>query len=113
VLLISGTLFLYSFGYGGITSFTGLYAEASGTRPTGLYLTTLALVILVTRPFSGPLGDRIGYKRVFVPCLLFISAGLGLLAFGGTREWMIASAIVFGIGFGTAYPAYVGYVMKG
>jgi MFS family permease len=113
VLFISGTLFLYSFGYGGITSFTGLYAEANGTRPTGLYLTTLALVILVTRPFSGPLGDRIGYRKVFVPCLAFISAGLGLLAFGGTREWMIASAIVFGIGFGTAYPAYIGYVMKG
>jgi MFS family permease len=113
VLLISGTLFLYSFGYGGITSFTGLYAEANGVRPTGIYLTTLALVILVTRPFSGPLGDRIGYKTVFVPCLAFISAGLGLLAFGGTREWLIASAVVFGIGFGTAYPAYIGYVMKG
>jgi MFS family permease len=113
VLFISGTLFLYSFGYGGITSFTSLYAEANGVRPTGLYLTTLALVILVTRPISGPLGDRIGYKTVFVPCLAFISAGLGLLAFGGTREWLIASAVVFGIGFGTAYPAYVGYVMKG
>jgi MFS family permease len=113
VLFISGTLFLYSFGYGGITSFTALYAEANGVRPTGLYLTTLALVILVTRPFSGPLGDRIGYKTVFVPCLAFISAGLGLLAFGGTREWLIASAILFGIGFGTAYPSYVGYVMKG
>ncbi|CAN5411057.1 MFS transporter [soil metagenome] len=113
VLAISGTLFLYSFGYGGITSFTGLYADANGTRPTGLYLTTLALVILVTRPFSGPLGDRIGYKRVFTPCLVFISVGLALLAAGGTREWMIASAVVFGIGFGTAYPAYIGYVMKG
>lgn len=113
VLAISGTLFLYSFGYGGITSFTGLYADANGTTPTGLYLTTLALVILVIRPFSGPLGDRVGYRRVFVPCLAFISAGLALLAVGGTREWMIASAVVFGIGFGTAYPAYVGYVMKG
>jgi MFS family permease len=112
VLFVSGTLFLYSFGYGGITSFTGLYAESTGTRPTGLYLTTLALVILVTRPISGPLGDRIGYKPVFVPCLVFIAAGLGLLGFGGTREWLIASAVVFGIGFGTAYPAYVGYVMK-
>ena len=31
---------------------------------------------------------------------------------GGTRRWMIASAIVFGAGFGTAYPVYVGYVMR-
>jgi predicted MFS family arabinose efflux permease len=26
---------------------------------------------------------------------------------------MIASAIVFGLGFGTSYPVYVGYVMQG
>ena len=113
VLVISLTLFLYSFGYGGITSFTALYADANQVSPKGLYLTTLAIVILVTRPLSGRLGDRWGYKRVFVPCLVLIAAGLSLLSFGGTRGWMIASAIVFGTGFGTAYPSYVGYVMRG
>lgn len=113
VLFISGSLFLYSFGYGGITSFTALYADANGVSPKGIYLTTLALVILMTRPLSGRLGDRVGYKRVFVPCLIFIAAGIACLAIGGTRPWLIASAIVFGVGFGTAYPAYVGYVMRG
>lgn len=113
VLVVSGALFLYSFGYGGITSFTALYADANGVSPKGLYLTTLALVILVTRPLSGRLGDRFGYRRVFVPCLVFIAAGLAILTIAGTRSWLIASAIVFGIGFGTAYPAFVGYVMRG
>jgi MFS family permease len=113
VLLISGSLFLYSFGYGGITSFTALYADANGVTPKGIYLTALALVILVTRPFSGGLGDRIGYKRVFVPCLILITIGLACLAVGGTRQWLILSAVIFGAGFGTAYPAYVGYVMQG
>jgi MFS family permease len=113
VLIVSGSLFLYSFGYGGITSFTALYADANGVTPKSIYLTTLAIVILITRPLSGGLGDRIGYKRVFVPCLVLITAGLTLLASGGTKPWLIASAIVFGIGFGTAYPAYIGYVMRG
>src|SRR4051812_9504066 len=76
VLVLSFTLFLYSFGYGGITSFTALYAASSGVTPKGLYLTTLAVVILLTRPISGRLGDRLGYRRVFLPCLLLISAGL-------------------------------------
>ena len=62
---------------------------------------------------AGRLGDRFGYKRVFVPCLVLICLGLGLLAVGGTRGWLIASAVVFGVGFGTAYPVYVGYVMQG
>jgi MFS family permease len=113
VLIVSVSLFLYSFGYGGITSFAALYADANGTRPKGIYLTALAGIILVTRPFAGRLGDRLGYKRVFAPCLVLISLGLALLAFGGTRAWMIASAMVFGTGFGTAYPVYVGYVMQG
>ena len=112
VLIISVTLFLYSFGYGGITSFAAMYADASGTTPKGIYLTALALVVLCTRPVTGRLGDSWGYKRVFVPCLVMISCGLACLALGGTRFWMVTSAVVFGIGFGTAYPAYVGYVMQ-
>ena len=113
VLVTSMTLFLYSFGYGGITSFAAMYADASGTTPKGIYLTALAIVVLCTRPFTGGLGDRWGYKQVFIPCLVMISLGLGCLAMGGSRGWMITSAIIFGIGFGTAYPAYVGYVMHG
>jgi MFS family permease len=111
VLVLSVTLFLYSFGYGGITSFTALYADVNGVRPKSIYLTTLAIVILFTRPFAGRLGDRWGYRRVFVPCLVLLSLGLGLLAIGGTRAWMIASATVFGLGLSTAYPVYVSYVM--
>jgi MFS family permease len=112
VLLLSGTLFLYSYAYGGITSFAAMYADAHRVTPKGIYLTTLALVILVTRPLSGRLGDRLGHRRVFLPCLLLISLGLALLAAGGTRASMIVSAIIFGLGFGTAYPVYVGYVMR-
>jgi MFS family permease len=112
VLILAFTLFLYSFGYGGITSFTALYADANGVTPKGIYLTALAIVILVTRPLSGRMGDTFGYRRVFLPCLLLIAAGLSLLVFGGTRGWLLASAIVFGAGFGTAYPAFVGYVMR-
>jgi predicted MFS family arabinose efflux permease len=44
---------------------------------------------------------------------VLISGGLACLALGGTRAWMIASAVCFGTGFGTAYPVYVGYVMRG
>ena len=113
VLAVSLTLFLYSFGYGGITSFTALYADANGVTPKSIYLTTLAIVVLVTRPIAGRLGDRFGYRRVFLPCLVLISAGLACLALGGTRGWMIASAVIFGCGFGTAYPVFVAYVMRG
>src|SRR6185369_4148691 len=112
VLVLSLTLFLYSFGYGAITSFSAMYADALGISPKSIYLTSLAIVILLTRPLSGALADRIGYRRVFVPCLVLIAFGLTLLAAGATRASLVASAVVFGVGFGTAYPVFVAYVMR-
>ncbi len=112
ILALSLTLFLYSFGYGAITSFSALYADAIGVSPKSIYLTLLAVVILVTRPLSGPLADRIGYRRVLLPCLALIAAGLAVLATGSTLVSMAASAVVFGVGFGTAYPVFVAYVLR-
>ena len=112
ILILSFTLFLYSFGYGGITSFTALYADANGVTPKGIYLTTMAVVMLVTRPWAGRLGDRFGYRRIFIPCLVLIAAGLSCLAFGGSRFWLVLSAAIFGIGFGTSYPVFASYVMR-
>ena len=111
ILVLSLSLFLCTFGYGGVTSFTALYADAWHVSPKGIYLTVLALVILVTRPLSGRLGDRLGYRRIYVPCLALIAIGLFCLTRGGSLFWQLTSAVVFGAGFGTAYPVFVGYVM--
>jgi MFS family permease len=111
VLILSLTLFLYSFGYGGITSFVALYADANGVVPKSIFFTAFALTVLVTRPISGPLSDRIGHRRVFLPCLGLIVVGLALLALDGSRRGLIGAAIVFGTGLGSAYPAYVAHVM--
>jgi MFS family permease len=113
VLILSATLFLCSFGYGAITSFSAVYADALGISPKSLYLTTLAVVILLTRPMSGTVADRIGYRRVFLPCLVLIAGGLALLALQPTVALLVASATMFGVGFGTAYPVFVAYVMQG
>ncbi len=112
VLAISLTLFMYSFGYGAITSFSAMFADALGVSPKSLYLTLLAVVILLTRPLSGALADRIGYRRVFMPCLVLIALGLAMLASASSLAWFALSAIVFGLGFGTAYPVFVAYIMR-
>jgi MFS family permease len=112
VLLVSLTLFLYSFGYGSITSFIALYADANGVSPKGVYFTAFAVVTLATRPLTGRFADRIGPRKVLLPCLVLIVVGLGLLAVSGSRSWLLASATVFATGFGSAYPAYVAYVMR-
>jgi len=112
VLMLAPSLFLYSYGYGAITTFTAVYADATGIRPKSLYLTTLAIALLVTRPLVASTADRIGYYRVLVAALALMASALALLAARGTFSWFIASAIVFGVGFAGVYPALVGYVMR-
>jgi MFS family permease len=112
VLALSMTLFLYSFGYGAITSFAALYADANHVVPKEVFFTTFAVVVICTRPVLGPLGDRFGYRRVFLPCLVLIALGLALLASNGSKPGIIVSAAVFGTGFGAAYPAFAAYVMR-
>lgn len=112
VLLASFVLFLYSFGYGGITSFVALYAERNGITPKGIYFTVFAAIIVVTRPFSGRLADRIGHTRVLLPSLALVTVGLVLLVPAPSRASLVVSALVFGAGFGTAYPAYAAHVVK-
>jgi MFS family permease len=112
VLGLSGILFLYYFGYGGVTSFAALYADSIMVAPRSLYLATVAVVTLVSRPVAGRLGDRLGYKTVLVPCMVLITLGLAVLALADSRMTMMGSAVIFGLGFGTAYPVFVAYVMQ-
>ena len=109
VLVLSAPLFLYSYGYGAVTSFSSVYADRLGVHPRSIFLTTLAVVILLTRPFFGRLGDRIGFRPVFYPCLVLMALGLGLLSAAESRAGLIGAAVVFGFGFGTAYPVFAAF----
>jgi MFS family permease len=112
VVAISVTLFLYSFGYGGVTSFVALYADANHTTPRSLYFTTFAITTILVRLVTGPLADRVGHRRIFLPCLGLIVAGYALLAMGGTWWWLVISGVVFGSGFGAAWPVFMAYLLR-
>lgn len=112
ILAVATSLFLASFGHGGVTSFVALFAEANGVAPKGIYFTVFALVILVTRPLLGPLADRVGHRRVLLPCLLAVSVGLAMLALSAGRLSMVASAVVYGAGLGSLYPIFAAHALK-
>ena len=95
-----------------VTSFVAVYAERNGISPKGIFFTTFAIVVLVTRLVSGRIADRIGHRRFLLPCLALVPVALVLLALARTRVLLVAAAIVFGIGFGNMYPAFVAHVVK-
>lgn len=111
VMIGAVTLFLYSFSYGGVTSFVAVYADSVGVTPRALYFTIFAMAIVATRPFIGRYADRIGHARVIVPCLAMMVLGVAVLALASTRLTFALSAVLFGIGFGSAYPVFVAHLM--
>jgi MFS family permease len=111
VLVLAGTLFLYAFSYGGITSFVAVYAEQLGVTPRAMYFTVLALAILTTRPFIGRYADRVGHTRIIVPCLVLVVLGVAVLTIADSRPMFVVSALLFGVGFGSVYPLFVAHLM--
>jgi MFS family permease len=100
-----------SFATGSIMSFVPLYGRSQGVSNPGFFFTIYALVMLLSRPVSGRLSDRVGRIPVAGPGMVLISAGLGLLAFSG-RWWSLClSAAVLGIGVGAAMPALMALVI--
>ena len=111
VLLLSVALALISFAYGGLTSFSALYADELHVTPRGVFLTAMAASILVGRLSLGRSLDRIGHRRILTRCVILPPIGLALLAVATGRLSVIAAALVFGAGFGLMHPAFTAYVM--
>jgi MFS family permease len=112
VVAVTVALFLCSFGYGGIMSFVAVMCHQHGITPPTIFFTAFALTVFVTRTVSGRLADRVGHRRFLLPCLALVTVGLTATALAQTRLQLVLAAVVFGLGFGNQYPAFVGHVLK-
>lgn len=105
------SLTVATFGYGGITSYSAIIAVQRHIEPRAIYLTVFAVTIVIYRVCFSHLGDRVGTKVVLYPSLMLIPIAFAVLAVATVRWEMIASAILFGLGFGAAYPAFASFIL--
>jgi MFS family permease len=108
---LSLALMLYSFAYGGLMSFAALLAVERRVEPKEIFLTTMAFTNFLSRPVTARFVDRIGRMRVFRWCLVMIPIGVASLVFAHGRLSMILSAVIFGLAYGNAHPAFTAYVI--
>jgi MFS family permease len=111
VLVLSVGMGLVSFGYGGLTSFSALFADVLHVTPRSLFLTVMAVAILAGRLVLGRRLDQVGHRRVVLPALVVPAFALALLAWARGEASFLAAAALFGAGFGLMYPAFAAYVM--
>ena len=111
VIAVASTIYLMALGYGGVQSYAALLAIERGVRPASLFFTAFALTVIASRVLVGPIADRRGPLVLLVPALLVAPVGYAMLAAARTAAATLAAAIVFAIGFGTAYPAFMTWVL--
>ena len=104
-LLPAITVGFLSFGHGGILTFLPIHALKIGLENPGIWFTVYAGCLLLSRPIAGPLSDRISRRAVIIPGLILNLLGMCLLAAAPSPAWLIAAAIVAGLGTGAAQPA--------
>lgn len=98
---ISIVLLIVALGYAGILSFITSYAEEIGLAEVGgFFFLVYAVVVLLTRPFTGKLMDLKGANIISYPGLLLFAAGMLLLAIANSVFLFLLSAVLIGLGYG-------------
>ncbi|WP_169082191.1 MFS transporter [Paenibacillus sp. PL91] len=104
VLPVTASVFFLTVAYGGITAFVPLFTDSIKVN-SGAFFLAYAATLALSRPISGKLSDRYGEKFVIVPGLLITISALIVLSFSNGLFGVLFSAVLYGIGFGSAQPA--------
>jgi len=94
-----------------LTTFSALFTDELQVWPRSLFLTSMAVAMLVGRVTVGRVLDRIGHRKVLLFCLPLTATGMALFAVAQGPVTLVIAALAFGAGFGLQYPAYTAYIM--
>jgi MFS family permease len=97
--------FCFGMGIGPLNTFLSIYATTRGIQNPGFYFTAQACALLLSRTFAGRLADRRGRVIVIVPGILAMVAAVAILPLAADLPLFLVSAVLWGVGFGSAQPA--------
>ena len=98
---ISLVALVIGFSYSGVMSFITFYAEEINLVTAGSYFFIIyAIVVLMTRPFTGRLLDKRGANIVVYPCLVIFAIGMYAFSSATTTMIFVCAAACIGIGYG-------------
>ncbi|OES45290.1 MFS transporter [Domibacillus iocasae] len=104
-IALTGTFF--AIVYSAILSFVSVYAqELHIGEAAGFFFVVYAVVIVLSRPFTGRWFDLYGANAIVYPSIVLFAAGMLLLSqAGGTGLFLIAAGVI-GLGWGTLFPGF-------
>lgn len=101
-----------SITYSGLLSFIALFGEFVHLEQVGLFFLFNAITVVIIRPISGRLFDSRGHAVVLVPAGCFVIASMLILSFTTNMPMLIASALLYGLGFGAIQPTIQAWMLR-
>ena len=88
-------------------SFIPIYAKELGLSEIASYFFILyALVVVISRPFTGKIFDRFGENVLVYPAIIIFTIGMFILSQAQTSFWFLGAGMLIGLGYGTLIPSF-------
>jgi MFS family permease len=100
------------FIWGALTTFFPLYAISHGVTNPGLFFSTVAVVLILSRVFGGRVLDLYPRERIILFCITPYIIGMILLAFSKTLFMFILVAMIYAIGPAFLIPALMACALE-
>ncbi|MFJ8063602.1 MFS transporter [Psychrobacillus sp. NPDC096426] len=98
---VSIAMFVMALAYSGILSFITTYAaEIDLVKAGSFYFLVYAVIILISRPFTGKMLDNRGGNSVAYPAIILFAIGMLLLSQTHTSFIFLLAAAFIGLGYG-------------
>lgn len=95
-----------------VFSFMPLYAAERNINNIGLFFTAYAVVMTLTRLFTGKMADRYGIDKIYLPAVLLTAMIFVTLAVAKSLPMVLLAAVFYGVGYGTLQPIFNTIVIK-
>jgi MFS family permease len=93
--------------YSALLSFVSVYAsEIHVSEVSSLFFVVYAVILLISRPFTGKWLDRYGPNVIVFPSIILFAAGMFVLSQSGGAITFLVSAGMIGLGWGTLFPTF-------
>jgi MFS family permease len=93
--------------YSSLLSFVSVYAQEIGLfEVSSFFFVVYAVVLLVSRPFTGRWFDQYGANKIVYPSIVVFAIGMLFLGISSTSLMFLFAAALIGLGWGTLFPSF-------
>lgn len=91
-------------GYSTIITFLPHLVSNNGWNGASLFYFIYAAIAILVRAPAGKISDRIGRYNLIFPTVALTVVALAIISLTQSTIWIVIAAILYGLGFGSAYP---------